>query len=272
MRPARRPTGNVPEGERIIGVIPARFASTRFPGKPLAPIAGKPMIRWVYEAAARAKALSAVVVATDDERIKQAVEAFGGTAMLTSGTHRSGTDRVAEVAGRLRASHYINIQGDEPLIGPDHIDAVGKMLSAGAPMATLATRVTSRSDLFDQNVVKVVVAGDGAALYFSRHAIPFPRKYLDRGTDVDLDASVYLRHLGTYGYTRAALLRLAGSEPCEIEELESLEQLRALHLGIRIQVGVVEAVGPCVDVPGDITKVENLLATRGARQWPSTSS
>jgi 3-deoxy-D-manno-octulosonate cytidylyltransferase len=262
----------VPEGERIIGVIPARFASTRFPGKPLAPIAGKPMIRWVYEAASRSKALSAVVVATDDGRIKQAVEAFGGEVVMTSDAHRSGTDRVAEVAGLRRVSHYVNIQGDEPLITPDQIDAVGKLLSAGAPMATLAARVTSRSDLFDQNVVKVVIDHDGAALYFSRHAIPFPRKYLDRGIDVDLEGSVYLRHLGTYGYTRAALLRLAGSEPCEIEELESLEQLRALYLGIRIEVGVVEAAGPCVDVPGDIAKVENLLATRGARQWPSTSS
>ena len=261
----------MPEGERIIGVIPARFASTRFPGKPLAAIAGKPMIRWVYEAASRAKELSSVVVATDDERIKQAVEGFGGKVMLTSGAHRSGTDRVAEVAGRLAASHYINIQGDEPLIGAEHIDEVARMLLGGAPMATLAARMTSRSDLFDQNVVKVVVDRAGAALYFSRHAIPFPRKYLDRGIDVDLDASVYLRHLGTYGYSRAALLELAGSEPCEIEELESLEQLRALYLGIRLEVGVVEAAGPCVDVPGDIAKVENLLATRGARQWPSTS-
>jgi len=248
----------------MVGVIPARFASTRFPGKPLAPIAGKPMIQWVFEAASRAKALDRLVVATDDQRVRRAVEGFGGEVVMTSTDHRSGTDRVAEVAGRIAGSHYVNIQGDEPLIAPGQIDAVGGMLAAGAAMATLAARITSRSDLFDQNVVKVVVGGDGAALYFSRHAIPFPRKYLDRGTDVDLGKSVYLRHVGTYGYSRPPLLRLAGADACEMEELESLEQLRALCLGIRIQVGVVEEAGPCVDLPGDVVKVESLLGARGA--------
>jgi len=254
----------VSERGQTIGVIPARYASTRFPGKPLAAIAGKPMIQRVHEMACRARQLSRVVVATDDERISQAVLAFGGEVMITSAEHKSGTDRVAEVARRLEAPYYVNIQGDEPLIDPSLIDAVTRMLAGGAPMATLAARITTRSDLFDQNVVKVVLDRDGSAVYFSRYSIPFPRKYLDRGIDVDLEASVYLRHIGTYGYSRSVLLELAGAEPCQMEQLESLEQLRALYLGFKIKVEIVEGSSPCVDVPGDIAKVEKILAARGA--------
>jgi len=254
----------VPESGQTIGVIPARYASTRFPGKPLAAIAGKPMIQRVYEMVSRAKRLSRVVVATDDERISRVVESFGGEAMITSAKHRSGTDRVAEVADRLQAPYYVNVQGDEPLIDPGLVDAVARMVAEGAPMATLAARIITRSDLFDQNVVKVIVDRDGHALYFSRHSIPFPRKYFDQGTDVDLKASTYLRHIGTYGYSRGALAELAGAEPCEMELLESLEQLRALYLGIKIKVEVVAGSNPCVDVPADIAKVEKILAARGA--------
>jgi 3-deoxy-manno-octulosonate cytidylyltransferase (CMP-KDO synthetase) len=139
------------------------------------------------------------------------------------------------------------------------------MITAGAPMATLAARITSRSDLFDQNVVKVILGRDSSALYFSRHAVPFARKYLERGEDIDLTASTYLRHVGTYGYSRTALLDIADGEPCEMEQLESLEQLRALFLGIRIKVEVVDSFGPCVDVPGDIAKVESIMAATDAR-------
>lgn len=262
----------MPEMGETIGVIPARYGSTRFPGKPLAMIAGRPMIQHVYEAAAHARLLGRVLVATDDRRIFDAVGVFGGEAVLTSGAHRTGTDRVAEVARRYEASHYVNIQGDEPLIEPSMIDAVARMLQEGAPMATLATRISSRADLFDQNTVKVVLAADSSALYFSRHAIPFPRKYLDKGTDVDLEASTYLRHLGTYGYSRSALLSIAEHEPCEMEELESLEQLRALYMGIRIQVEVIDSSGPCVDVPSDVARVEKILSARGAYRWPNMSS
>jgi 3-deoxy-manno-octulosonate cytidylyltransferase (CMP-KDO synthetase) len=222
------------------------------------------MIRHVYEAASQTRLLSRVLVATDDRRIFDAVRTFGGEAVLTSNAHRTGTDRVAEVARRHEFSHYVNIQGDEPLIEPAMIDAVARMLAEGAPMATLATRITSRGELFDQNTVKVVLAADSSALYFSRHAIPFPRKYLDTGADVDLKASTYLRHLGTYGYSRSALLSLAEHEPCETEELESLEQLRALSMGIKIQVQVVDSPGPCVDVPADVAKVEGIISARGA--------
>ena len=245
-------------------MIPARYASTRFPGKPLALVAGKPMIRRVWEMASRARLVGRVVVATDDRRIVEAAEAFGAEAVLTSPEHRSGTDRVAEVARRIRAPFYINVQGDEPLIEPGVVDAVARIVAEGAPMATLAARITTRGDLFDQNVVKVVLDKQGHALYFSRHAIPFPRAYLDRGADVDLGASTYLRHIGTYGYSAAALSELAGAPRCQIEELESLEQLRALYLGIKIKVEVVDASSPCVDVPGDIAKVEKILAARGA--------
>lgn len=253
------------EPGQTVGVIPARYASTRFPGKPLAAIAGKPMIQRVYEMVSRARRLSRVIVATDDERISQAVRDFGGEVMITSAEHRSGTDRVAEVARRLDAPYYVNVQGDEPLIDPSLIDAVAGMLAGGAPMATLAARITTRSDLFDQNLAKVVLDRDGFAVYFSRHSIPFPRMYLDRGADVDLETSAYLRHIGTYGYSRSVLLELAGAEPCEMEQLESLEQLRALYLGIKIKVEVVEESSPCVDVPEDIAKVEKILAARGAQ-------
>ncbi len=253
----------MPETGPIIGVIPARYGSTRFPGKPLALIAGKPMIQHVHEMTSRAHLLSRVIVATDDERIRRAVEVFGGEVMMTSAEHRSGTDRVAEVAGRLEAPYYINVQGDEPLIDPRLVDRCAGMLLEGAPMATLVTRIAARSGLFDQNVVKVVVTKDCHAMYFSRHAIPFPKKYLDRGADIDLEASTYFRHVGTYGYSRAALLEITQAPPCETEELESLEQLRALFLGIKIEVAVVDSRSPCVDVPADIAKVENLLSTRG---------
>jgi 3-deoxy-manno-octulosonate cytidylyltransferase (CMP-KDO synthetase) len=254
----------VPDHGQALCVIPARYASTRFPGKPLASIAGKPMIQRVWEMASRARLVGRVVVATDDRRIVEAVEGFGGEAVLTSSEHRSGTDRVAEVARRIQAPFYINVQGDEPLIEPGVVDAVARMLAAGSPMSTLAGRITTRGDLFDPNVVKVIVDRLGHALYFSRYAVPFPRLYLDRGGDVDLGTSTYLRHIGTYGYSASALGEVAGAPRCQIEELESLEQLRALYLGIKIRVEVVRASSPCVDVPGDIAKVEKILAARGA--------
>jgi 3-deoxy-manno-octulosonate cytidylyltransferase (CMP-KDO synthetase) len=252
----------VPEKRTVIGVIPARYGSTRFPGKPLALIAGKPMIRHVYERALRSNLLSQVIVATDDERIRRAVEEFGGQAMMTAADHATGTDRVAEVAGRLKASHYVNVQGDEPLIEPIYIDHCARLVLEGAPMSTLATRIRWRSELFDQNVVKLITDSLGYAICFSRSPIPFPRKYLDRGMDVDLDCTTYLRHVGVYGYSLASLRTLASVGECEPEGLESLEQLRALVAGLKIRVMVVDALTPCVDVPADLRKVEDLLGAK----------
>lgn len=243
----------------IIGVIPARYGSTRFPGKPLALIAGKPMVQHVYERAGHARLLSQVIVATDDDRIRQAVENFGGRAVMTSPAHSTGTDRVAEIAHTMDAPMYVNIQGDEPLIDPAFIDMCADLLAGGEEMSTLVTRIRTRSDLLDQNVVKVVIDQAGRAVYFSRHAIPFPRKYLEKGMDIDLDASTYLRHVGIYGYTKEALLALAEAGRCEMEEIESLEQLRALHLGIKVCIGVVGAASPCVDVPEDIKAIERAI-------------
>ena len=253
----------MPEQDAVIGVVPARYGSTRFPGKPLVPIAGKPMIQHVYERACRAARLSEIVVATDDIRIKDAVEAFGGRAMMTASGHASGTDRVVEVADRIEAPYYVNIQGDEPLIDPGHIDACSGMLLDGAAMSTLATRIRWRHEVFDQNVVKVTIDDQGHAMCFSRSAVPFPRKYLDKGTDIDLECSAYFRHVGVYGYSLATLRALAARGECELERLESLEQLRALSLGIRIKVIVVDSVAPCVDVPGDVKRVEDAIKARG---------
>jgi 3-deoxy-manno-octulosonate cytidylyltransferase (CMP-KDO synthetase) len=240
---------------RAAGIIPARFGSTRFPGKPLAMIAGMPMIQHVYERAVKARLLDPVIVATDDARIAEAVKAFGGRSVMTSPDHRSGTDRVAEVMHEIGAPYCVNIQGDEPLIDPGDIDTCASIVLRGHPMCTLAARIRERSELFDQNVVKVVIDAAGDALMFSRSAIPFPRKYLDKGEDVDLDSSVYLRQIGIYGYSAATLKRLEEAAECETENLECLEQIRALWLGIKVRVGVVDSYGPCVDRPEDIERI-----------------
>jgi 3-deoxy-manno-octulosonate cytidylyltransferase (CMP-KDO synthetase) len=252
----------VPDETSVIGVIPARYGSTRFPGKPLALIAGKPMIQHVYERAGQAELLAGVVVATDDQRIKETVEAFGGTAAMTSPEHASGTDRVAEVAQRLECAYCVNIQGDEPLIDPAYVDACARLLLEGASMSTLAARIRWRHELFDQNVAKVVLNNRGYALYFSRSPIPFPRKYLDRGVDVDLDCSVYLRHVGVYGYSAETLQALTSAEMSESEDLEGLEMLRALHMNIDIKVGLVASATVHVDVPEDIAEVEKALKAK----------
>ena len=252
----------MPDEHSIIGVIPARYGSTRFPGKPLALIAGKPMIQHVYERTARAGLLSRVIVATDDVRIKEVVEGFGGVAVMTSSEHPSGTDRVAEVARELDHTHYVNIQGDEPLIDPAYVDTCARLLIEGAEMSTLATRIRWRHEIFDQNVAKVVLDRRGYAIYFSRSAIPFPRKYLDRGVDVDLDSSVYLRHVGVYGFTAETLRAITSEEESELEGLEGLEMLRALYLGKKIKVGLVKAAIPHVDLPEDIAAVEKALKTK----------
>jgi 3-deoxy-manno-octulosonate cytidylyltransferase (CMP-KDO synthetase) len=244
--------------ERVIGVIPARFGATRFPGKPLAPIAGKPMIQHIVERARQAPSLTEVVVATDDERIVRAVEGFGGTAVMTSAAHRSGTDRIAEVARQREAAVFLNIQGDEPLVHAEQLDALAKFLLAhrAVPMATLMTPITRPDDIHSPHVVKVVADQDGYALYFSRAPIPFAR-----------DASqpvTYWKHLGLYGYQRDFLLRFPHLSPTPLELLEQLEQLRALQHGFRIKVLETPHDTVAVDTPEDVPKVEAILATASA--------
>ncbi|MEC8928686.1 MAG: 3-deoxy-manno-octulosonate cytidylyltransferase [Verrucomicrobiota bacterium] len=241
----------------IIGIIPARYASTRFPGKPLHPIAGKPLIAHVVERCREAASLAEVIVATDDDRIAEVAREFCRVEMTRS-DHSTGTDRIAEVAGRVECDAVVNVQGDEPLIAPTVIDAVAGALS-NAEMSTAASPVNNISDVSDPNVVKVVVSAEGRALYFSRRTIPFVRDLADAGAAGQLAAFPFLKHLGIYGYRRETLARLVGLEPSPLEEAERLEQLRALENGIAIAVRRVEHDAVGVDVPEDVARVEALL-------------
>jgi 3-deoxy-manno-octulosonate cytidylyltransferase (CMP-KDO synthetase) len=245
---------------RILGVIPARFASTRFPGKPLHLIAGKPLIRHVIERCRLATSLSEVVVATDDARIEEVASPFAQVVM-TRADHPSGTDRIAEVAARLPADGYVNIQGDEPLMDPDVIDAVAGLL-AHADMSTAATPIRHPQDYDNPNVVKAVVGLRGFALYFSRRTIPYLREDAYRPSVEQMTCFPFLKHLGIYGYRRETLLNLVKHPVSPLEQAEKLEQLRALEHGIRIAVATVEHEGLGVDVPSDVALVEEILANR----------
>lgn len=239
----------------VLGVIPARYGSTRFPGKALAPIGGKPMIQHVWERVSQSGRLTRVVVATDDERIEGCVTGFGGEALLTRSEHPSGTDRLGEVATRLPADYYVNTQGDEPLISAAAIDAlVDQVLAEQAAMGTLVRRLSLPADeavLADPNVVKAVRGDDGYALYFSRAAVPYPRR--------PAEARFY-KHIGIYMYSHAALTRLCGAPQTSVERAESLEQLRALELGLRILAVETDYDPIGVDVPEDVAAVEARLA------------
>jgi 3-deoxy-manno-octulosonate cytidylyltransferase (CMP-KDO synthetase) len=243
---------------RIIGVIPTRYASTRFPGKPLHLVAGKPLLQHVVERCQQAKTLHEVIVATDDSRIADVAKDFCRVEM-TSPSHPSGTDRIAEVVERNTCDAAVNIQGDEPLIDPVVIDAVAKGL-AGSPMSTAATPIHNVAEYDNPNVVKVVVNSAGRALYFSRRTIPFVRDAASRPVAEQLAAFPFLKHLGIYGYWREALLRLVKFPVSPLEAAEKLEQLRALENGIEIAVMRVlyDSVG--VDVPADVERVEKLLS------------
>ena len=240
---------------RVIGVIPSRWGSTRFPGKSLHPLCGKPLVQWVVEAVQRATSLDEVIVATDDTRIADAVSGFVKVAM-TRPDHPSGTDRVAEAAQPEDDDIVINIQGDEPLIDPALIDALAARMKSdpGWAMATAACPIRSTRDLDARTVVKVVLARDGGALYFSR--LPIPCR---RDGEADLSSGLYLRHLGIYAYRGAFLKRLVTEPPCELERTESLEQLRALYVGGRIAVIQTEDKGVGVDTPEDAAAVEAIL-------------
>jgi 3-deoxy-manno-octulosonate cytidylyltransferase (CMP-KDO synthetase) len=232
---------------QIVGLIPARYASVRFPAKPLALLNGKPMVVHVLDAARASRRLDRVVVATDDERIAQAVRAAGGEAVMTSASAASGTDRLAEAARALPGDVYVNVQGDEPLMDPVNIDrAVDALLaSPGREIASVWVPLPA-GEASDPNAVKVVVAADGRALYFSRAAIPYPRG----GTPV------YRKHLGLYAYRAATLAAVAALPPSALEKSESLEQLRWLEAGYSIWMAEAAADSIGVDTPEDLSRAE----------------
>ncbi|MEI6211995.1 MAG: 3-deoxy-manno-octulosonate cytidylyltransferase [bacterium] len=238
---------------RVIGVIPSRWGSTRFPGKSLHPILGRPLVAWVIAATKRARLLQEVLVATDDARIVAAVEGTGARAVLTRPDHPSGTDRVAEAAQPADDDIVVNIQGDEPMIDPALIDALvqGLLSHPAWSMATAASPITSLRDLEARSVVKVVVSREGAALYFSR--LPIPCR---RDGQPDLTSGLYLRHIGIYAYRGAFLKRLVREPPCPLEQAESLEQLRAMYIGGQIGVILTDHAGVGVDTPEDVGYVE----------------
>ncbi|MGC2420292.1 MAG: 3-deoxy-manno-octulosonate cytidylyltransferase [Candidatus Acidiferrales bacterium] len=240
---------------QVLAVIPARHASSRFPGKALAPIAGRPMIQHVVERLRRAQLVSRVVVATDDAGIQKAVESFGGEAILTRADHRTGTDRVAEVALHNPAEIYVNVQGDEPLIDPETVDALVSALleDPSVQIATPCTAIMQRNDIMDPNIVKVTRDFDGNALYFSRAPIPWVRATTEK------IAARHWKHLGLYAFRRDALLEFPTLPPGALERIEQLEQLRWLENGFRIGVVETEYDAVSVDVPADIERVEKLL-------------
>jgi 3-deoxy-manno-octulosonate cytidylyltransferase (CMP-KDO synthetase) len=242
---------------KVLGIIPARYASTRFPGKPLALIAGRPLIQRVVEQCRQAKGLSDVIVATDDTRIWEVVQNFCQVEM-TRPEHPSGSDRIAEVTARCACDAVVNIQGDEPLIDPAVIDAVALALG-GNEMSTAATAIRDVSEYDNPNVVKVVVNAAGRALYFSRRTIPYLREAARRSSNEQLAAFPFLKHLGIYGYRRETLLRLVQFPVSPLENAEKLEQLRALENGIQIAVVKVDYNSVGVDLPEDVQRVETLL-------------
>jgi 3-deoxy-manno-octulosonate cytidylyltransferase (CMP-KDO synthetase) len=243
---------------KAVGIIPARYHSSRLPGKPLADIAGKPMLQWVYERACRAVRLTGVLVATDDARIFDAVQAFGGAVVMTSPEHLTGTDRLAEAAAELDADVIVNVQGDEPLLDPAVIDAVAAPFETEPElaMATLATPIRNPQDALATSVVKVVMDRQGNALYFSRLPIPHYRG----GSD-----GTHWKHIGLYAYGRDFLLRYPRLEPTPLERAEALEQLRALEHGYRIRVLLTDHDAISVDTPEDLERVRALVEVESSK-------
>jgi 3-deoxy-manno-octulosonate cytidylyltransferase (CMP-KDO synthetase) len=254
---------------RTLAVIPARYRSSRFPGKILAEIAGRTMIQHVYDRTQSAMSVEEVIVATDDPRIVNAVLGFGGQCLMTSPLHESGTDRVAEVASDLDADLIVNVQGDEPLIDPQAIDqAVAACLEhQGEAIASLRRVIRSGRELWDPNAVKVVTDAEGMALYFSRWPIPFvatkdmsPQKLSRSFIETPApETTVAFKHIGLYVYPKPILLELARTKPTKLEQLEKLEQLRALEHGIPIRVEVTEYDNIAVDTPEDLERVREMF-------------
>ncbi|MFC5283946.1 3-deoxy-manno-octulosonate cytidylyltransferase [Pedobacter alpinus] len=245
---------------KILGIIPARFASTRFPGKPLIDLAGKSMIQRVYEQAKKATSLSDVVVATDDEQIFEAVKAFKGNVILTSSKHLSGTDRCAEVANKMTGyDAIINIQGDEPLIDPSQINLLANCFNdISTDLATLVKKIETQEELFNYNTPKVIINKNFDAIYFSRQVIPYlkniePKDYLNNHK--------FYKHIGIYGYRTSTLGIISSMEIGDLEKSEMLEQLRWIENGCKIKVAVTRNESLAIDVPEDIDRVlEAILA------------
>ena len=246
--------------KKTIGIIPARYASTRFPGKPLVNIAGKSMLQRVYEQAKQVPDLSAVYVATDDVRILEHVTAFGGQAMMTSENHQSGTDRCAEILASLAdkdISFVVNIQGDEPFIAPEQIQQLIEIIRGDTnenilqnpPLATLAKQITTDKELFNENIVKVVFDDKLSALYFSRNPIPFVR---GKERTEWLKGNLFFKHIGLYAYQADVLLEIAKLASGRLEKMESLEQLRWLENGFSIQCGITDKETIGIDTPEDL--------------------
>ena len=259
---------------KTYGIIPSRFGSSRFPGKPLAILAGKPLVAWVVEAVKKAKGLDEVLVATDDERIVKAVEEHGGKAVMTPSELPSGTDRIACAARNYLGTDFadddilVNIQGDEPLIDPALVEQLASKLKDDPrwSMATAVTPIKNASDFAAKTVVKVVLDRDDGALYFSRAPIPCDR---DSEPDFSLNPSrpqsLYVRHLGIYAYRGAFLKKYIAEPPCPLEKTEKLEQLRALWMGAKIAVVRTEDEGVGVDTPEDAVRVGAILEFRAAK-------
>ncbi len=247
-----------PEHKHILGIIPARYASSRFPGKPLIDILGKSMIRRVYEQSIAATSLSKVVVATDDQRIYDHVLAFGGEAIMTGTEHTSGTDRCREVLNTFKSGfdYVINIQGDEPFIDPSQIDLLASLLDGNTELATLIIPVDSAELLFDKGEVKVVINTQSEALYFSRSPIPFLKGVPEQEWH---QHHVYYRHVGLYAYRTDILQKIANLPPSSLEKAESLEQLRWMENGYHIKTALTSFDSHCIDSPEDIEKAIRLM-------------
>jgi 3-deoxy-manno-octulosonate cytidylyltransferase (CMP-KDO synthetase) len=248
----------------VVAIIPARYGSARLPGKPLAEIGGKPMIQHVYESAAKARILDRVVVATDDQRVMEAVSGFGGEAMMTSKHHASGTDRLAEVTRRIKADWVVNVQGDLPFIKTETITRAVRPMQRdrSIPMGTVCTPIYDEDEWRNPNIVKVIKDAKGFAIYFSRATIPYPRNDISQRRAARSGAKKKVwgyRHLGLYVYRRDFLLRFARLRPTLLEQTESLEQLRVLVYGHRIYVADVDDRSVEVDTAEDLVKAENYL-------------
>ena len=241
---------------KILGIIPARYASTRFPGKPLTIINGKPMIQRVYEQSLKAEMLTDVVVATDDQRIYDAVIAFGGKVMMTSSEHNSGTDRCCEIVEKIENQYdaVVNIQGDEPFINPEQINQIASLISTEeSQIASLCKPIKDEDELFDENVVKVVFDKNSNALYFSRQTIPFLRK-ADKNAKSWMQQRTFYKHIGIYAYKVNVLKEIANLPQSGLELSECLEQLRWLENSYEIKMGITEFESYSIDTPQDVEK------------------
>jgi len=264
---------------KVSAIIPARYRSIRFEGKPLADILGKPMIQHVYERVCRSKLVSEVIVATDDRRIYEVIRAFGGRVVMTASSHPSGTDRIAEVARKLKSEIVVNVQGDEPLIEGTVIDkAIRPLLTDKAlMMSTVITKLKDPKDWLNPNIVKVVTDKKGNTLYFSRAPIPFPREFNSRRLSANflkaqqrMPEGIY-KHIGIYAYRRKFLIKYSKMKPTRLESLEKLEQLRALENGYRIKAVAVNYNPVSVDTPEDLQRVIGFLSSSRPRPRKNTN-